>query len=144
MADKIKVGLNELMHASGMFDKATKDCAEIKQNIESATEKLRDNWKGESYKAFIKTYFILDRNMGTYTEILEEYAKALIDIAEAYKNRDEATAKAMSKAIKQTSGAKQEEELEEEKSRMGMGNHSDSSTYSGYPAAPQYYENQQK
>ncbi|URZ15209.1 WXG100 family type VII secretion target [Clostridium felsineum] len=144
MADKIKVGLNELMHASDMFDKAAKDCAEIKQNIESATEKLTDNWNGESYKAFVKTYFILDRNMDTYTEILEEYSKALIDIAQVYKNRDEATAKAMSKAIKETSEAKQQEQLEEEKRKMGMGNYSDSPSYSGYPAASQYYENQTK
>lgn len=150
MADKIKVGVTELLHASSMFSKAAQDCTDIKQNIETATEKLTDNWNGDSYKAFEKTYLILDRNMDTYTEILQEYSKALSDIAKAYQNQDGAIAKAMSKAIKQTSEAKQEEQQEEQlkeeerRTEYTKQQVDDTPTYSSYPAAPQYYQNQMK
>lgn len=113
MADKIKVGISELEKASTMFSNAAETCGDIKKKIESSTEKLIDNWYGKSYKAFEKTYLILDRNMGTYTEILQEYANALSEIAKAYKSTDQSTAKAMSKAVKQTSETKQvKEEME--------------------------------
>jgi WXG100 family type VII secretion target len=119
MADKIKVNISELMNASAMFTKAAQDCTGIKQNIEAVTEKLTDNWNGDSYKAFQKTYLILDRNMNTYTEILQEYAQALKDIASAYKNQDGDIAKAMSKAItteeKRTIENRQAQQAEPEK-----------------------------
>ncbi|AAK78898.1 WXG100 family type VII secretion target [Clostridium acetobutylicum] len=89
-----------------MFDKAALECEDIKKSIEKSTTQLIDSWYGESCTAFEKTYLILDRKLNTYTEILQEYSKALYDISETYQNTDGDIAKAMSKAVNEASEQK--------------------------------------
>jgi WXG100 family type VII secretion target len=99
-ADKIKVDINEVIKAAKMFSDAVTTCRNIKKDLETVTNNLIDNWYGKSVVAFEKNYLILDRNMDTYSDILGDYAKALIEVANAYKDTDGNIAKALSQAIK--------------------------------------------
>jgi len=85
---EIKAGLEGFKSAALQFSNAAVRTTSIQQVLQNSSDALLETWKGKGKDAFNNEYQIIRKNMFTYSEILKDISKELLDIGTKFETED--------------------------------------------------------
>ena len=85
---EINVNAEGLRSTSAKFTSAAVRCTQMKGQLETSTNEMMSQWTGTGKSAFDIEFQNICKNMGTYSQVLDDISSEFTAIAKGFEERD--------------------------------------------------------